>query len=157
MLFLPIPSNHRVWSRFNFQLRLAHFPVDFRLPNIPPQKLVQSSTTRPGESPRPRRRVGKFLRGPIPWWWITRASALGGKTPLVAVAIWFFVGVKKSDTIRLSSGFLERELGVGRMSAYRALSRLEEAKLIGVNRRRGRNPMVEVIREEAGEAERIVE
>ena len=24
MLFLPIPSNHRVWSRFNFQLRLAH-------------------------------------------------------------------------------------------------------------------------------------
>ena len=26
MLFLPIPSNHRVWSRFNFQLRLAHFP-----------------------------------------------------------------------------------------------------------------------------------
>ena len=25
MLFLPIPSNHRVWSRFNFQLRLAHF------------------------------------------------------------------------------------------------------------------------------------
>ena len=28
MLFLPIPSNHRVWSRFNFQLRLAHF-LDF--------------------------------------------------------------------------------------------------------------------------------
>ena len=27
MLFLPIPSNHRVWSRFNFQLRLAHFPA----------------------------------------------------------------------------------------------------------------------------------
>ena len=25
MLFLPIPLNHRVWSRFNFQLRLAHF------------------------------------------------------------------------------------------------------------------------------------
>ncbi len=24
MLFLPIPSNHGVWSRFNFQLRLAH-------------------------------------------------------------------------------------------------------------------------------------
>ena len=27
MLFLPIPSNHRVWSRFNFQLRLAHFQI----------------------------------------------------------------------------------------------------------------------------------
>ena len=26
MLFLPIPSNHRVWSRFNFQLRVAHIP-----------------------------------------------------------------------------------------------------------------------------------
>ena len=25
MLFLPMPSNHGVWSRFNFQLRLAHF------------------------------------------------------------------------------------------------------------------------------------
>ena len=28
MLFLPIPSNHGVWSRFNFQLRLAHIPVN---------------------------------------------------------------------------------------------------------------------------------
>ena len=27
MLFLPIPSNHGVWSRFNFQLRLAHIPI----------------------------------------------------------------------------------------------------------------------------------
>ena len=25
MFFFPMPSNHRVWSRFNFQLRLAHF------------------------------------------------------------------------------------------------------------------------------------
>ena len=31
MLFLPIPSNHRVWSRFNFQLRLAHFHFRFKL------------------------------------------------------------------------------------------------------------------------------
>ena len=30
MLFLPIPSNHRVWSRFNFQLRLAHFLYVFQ-------------------------------------------------------------------------------------------------------------------------------
>ena len=27
MLFLPMPSNHGVWSRFNFQLRLAHSHV----------------------------------------------------------------------------------------------------------------------------------
>ncbi len=30
MLFLPIPSNHGVWSRFNFQLRLAHIRVGFK-------------------------------------------------------------------------------------------------------------------------------
>ena len=32
MLFLPIPSNHRVWSRFNFQLRLAHFLIQAQIP-----------------------------------------------------------------------------------------------------------------------------
>lgn len=119
-------------------------PEDFRLPNTHREK-PDNKTARQLKTSR-QRRTDKFIRGPIPWWWITQAAQLGSKVPVVAYAIWFFVGVKKSDTVPLSTGFLGRELGVGRMSVYRALSRLEEAKLIRVKRQRGRNPQVEVIR-----------
>ncbi len=34
MFFFPMSSNHRVWSRFNFQLRLAHFRLTWSLGGV---------------------------------------------------------------------------------------------------------------------------
>ena len=124
---------------------------DYRLPNISSQKQTLANESK--KSPRANRQVDKFLRGPIPWWWLMRALQLGGKVPQVIVVIWFFVGVKKSNTFPLSTRILKRELGVGRGSVYRALSRLEDAKLLRVTRRRGRLAIVEVIRENVDDEE----
>jgi len=79
----------------------------------------------------------KFLRGPIPWDWLTTAAHLPGKTALVALELWRECGCRGSrESIPLSTAKLE-SFGVTRQAGYAALKRLEAAKLITVDRRRG--------------------
>ena len=57
----------------------------------------------------PRHRVGeKFLKGPIPYAWLSRASELQGKTLHVGLAIWFLAGVTNSRTVKLPQLILGR-------------------------------------------------
>ena len=86
----------------------------------------------------------KFLKGPIPWDWLSKASQNPGKSLNVALAIWFLSGVNRSNTVSLSGSVL-RELGVKRHSGYRALKSLEGAGLISVYRHAGRNPVVTIL------------
>jgi hypothetical protein len=93
----------------------------------------------------PRHKPGeKFLKGPVPWNWISAATKLSGKAPHVAIALWFLAGIKKSHTIALSGKLLE-DIGVKRNAAYRGLTVLEEAGLISVNRHRGRLSIVTLL------------
>src|SRR5688572_23936591 len=93
----------------------------------------------------PRKRIdGMFLKGPVPMDWLNRAASLPGKALHVAVAICLWHGILRCDEFRLSTGKL-RSMGVERNSAYRALTSLEEAGLIRVQRHRGRNPIVTVV------------
>jgi hypothetical protein len=92
----------------------------------------------------------KFLKGPIPWSWITKAASLGGHALHVAVAIWFLAGIKKNGRIALSNSVLE-DLRVSRFSGYRALHALESAGLISVGRHTGRNPVVTILDAEEGQ------
>jgi hypothetical protein len=97
----------------------------------------------------PRHRRGEwFLKGPIPLKWLAQASGLPGKALHVGVAIWFLAGMKKSSTVSLAAAVL-RTFGVSRHSVYRALSALESAALVSVDRHRGRNPIVTLL--EAGQ------
>ena len=99
----------------------------------------------PKKPPLQFKRGQLFLRGPISWKWISTAAKLPGKALHVAIAIWFLHFInKKPLTLRLSSKVL-RGLGVTRFSGYRALEALEKARLVEVERRRGRNPMVKII------------
>jgi hypothetical protein len=78
-----------------------------------------------------------FLKGPIPWEWIIRASALPGKALIVGLCLWRMKGATGKDTIRLSN----RELapfGIDRAAKSRAIAALEEAALIEVTRNCGR-------------------
>lgn len=93
----------------------------------------------------PRHRPGqKFLKGPIPLTWLTRAAALPGKSLHVGLTIWFLAGLTQSRTVKLSS-IGAASFGVDRYAKYRALRWLEEAGLIVVDRKVGRSPRVTLI------------
>ena len=72
----------------------------------------------------------KFLKGPIPWKWLSTAALAQqrGKSLHVANALWFLAGIKRQDTVTLTRTVLN-ELGVNRYAAYRALTALEGAPL----------------------------
>lgn len=96
--------------------------------------------------PPPRHRQGeKFLKGPIPWDWITTASKFSGKGKALhtAIACWFLAGRINQRTIDLSHTLL-REMGVNRNAAYRGLEVLEELGLVSVVRRNGCCPRVTI-------------
>lgn len=96
----------------------------------------------------------RFLKGPIPLRWLIKAAQLPGKSMTIAIAIWFLCGVKRSLTIKLS-GKLLREFNISRSTSYRGLKRLENAGLIVVERHRGRNAIVTIIKETTWEIKRI--
>jgi hypothetical protein len=84
-----------------------------------------------------------FLRGPIPWWWIARAAVLPGRAFVVGLAVWFWVGMTKASTVRMSCrGFPVP--GISRFAIYRGLLALERAQLVTVQRRRGHAPLVTI-------------
>jgi len=92
----------------------------------------------------PKHKQGEyFLKGPVPWAWITAASRLPGKALHAGTAIWFLAGMKNQRTVALSGKIL-RNMGVERVAGYRALNVLEKAGLVSVSRHPGRNPEVTV-------------
>src|SRR5262249_2891320 len=90
----------------------------------------------------PRHKSGdKFLKGPIPWNWITAAAKPKGKVLHVAMALWFLAGVKRSRKVKFSVSSLD-DMGVDRFAAARALSVLEGLGLVSVVRKSGRKAIV---------------
>ena len=85
-----------------------------------------------------------FLRGPVPWAWITAASALPGSALATGLAIWMEAALKKSNEIMLPSKWV-RQLGISRKAEARALAALERAALVGIDRRRGRRPRIRIL------------
>ena len=82
--------------------------------------------------------------GPIPWGWLTEAARLPGKALHVAMALWFWAGIKRSGEVALPISQLSL-LGVSRYAAYRGLIALEAAKLVAVRRHQGRKPLVTLL------------
>jgi hypothetical protein len=93
----------------------------------------------------PRHKAGQhFLKGPIPWNWVSKAAQLHGKALHVGICLWYLAGLKISRVVPMS---MERllELGVNRFAAYRGLKALEEAGLVRVARHKGRLSKVELL------------
>ena len=86
----------------------------------------------------------KFLRGPIPWDWLSVAARLPGKALQVGLAIWHIAGLKNAMTVELSRVPLE-SLGVTRQTGYRGLKALENAGLIKAGRRSGLKTRVTIL------------
>jgi hypothetical protein len=86
----------------------------------------------------------RFLKGPVPWCWITAAAALPSRALLVGLCLWRLVGAMKSDTVSFGNSDL-RSLGVDRATKSRALRALERAGLIKLTHQPGRFPKVTVL------------
>ncbi|MGE4480862.1 hypothetical protein [Acidocella sp.] len=122
--------------------------------NIMPHPLGASSTAPTGEQRlrfdaasgefRPYTRVARYVRT-IPFEWLKRANRLPGSASAVATALWFLSGVKKSSTFRLTAEAVDLA-GCSRKPLYRALAALEQAGLVGVQRRRGARPIITILR-----------
>lgn len=96
---------------------------------------------------RPYVRVERYVRT-IPFDWLRRANRLAGSAAAVAASLWFLAGVKRSMTFRLTAEAVDLA-GCGRKSLYRALAALEQAGLIGVQRRPGARPIITLHRLDA--------
>jgi hypothetical protein len=94
----------------------------------------------------PRHEPGqKFLKGPIPLNWLSLAASQPGKALHVALALWFWAGMKRSRQVTLSMSWLRATLGVDRHSGYRGLAALEVIGLVSVVRHQGRKPIVTLL------------
>jgi hypothetical protein len=86
-----------------------------------------------------------FIRGPIPMDWIAAAAGLPGKTLNAALALWWLSGMKDHSEFKVT----RQALALLQISddAYRdALSRLEQARLVTVQRRPGQRALVKINR-----------
>ncbi|MFA5924747.1 MAG: hypothetical protein WC856_26250 [Methylococcaceae bacterium] len=108
-------------------------------------KSTQSSPSRQTRQKLPRHHPGeKFLKGPIPLIWLSRAAQLPGKSLQVALAIWFLAGLKNHASVKLGQSVLN-DFGVNRHSKARALKQLASAKLISIQSAPGCAPVITVL------------
>jgi hypothetical protein len=95
--------------------------------------------------PRPQGKE-KFLKGPIPWWWLERLAEVGGrsKTFIVGIGIWQVAEMRKSNEFKMQPG-IYKDLGVSSSSFHRALRLLKQGGLIDYSVRSGRSPNIEIL------------
>lgn len=84
----------------------------------------ETDTVPPG---RTGDRFSPFVRGPIPLWWLARASEAGSAAIRVELCLWFMRGVLKSgNAINVSKAVL-RKLKLSRDQSQRGLKALATA------------------------------
>jgi DNA-binding MarR family transcriptional regulator len=93
---------------------------------------------------RMRTNEGFFLKGPVPWTWLSQAARASGRALQVGIALWLQRGMRRSDRVTLPTARLT-ELGLDRYAVARALTRLEAAGLVTISRRRGRKAVVTIL------------
>jgi hypothetical protein len=89
-------------------------------------------------APTPRRgRPVRYLRGPVPWAWLSRAMKLPGSALAVGLLLWLRRGITKKQTFTFCLSRVVAE-GIPETTARRAINELERAELIVVRRLPGR-------------------
>ena len=102
-------------------------------------------TRRRPNRPQQMRGARWYIKGPISLEWIRQAGRLPGKAAvLVALAIWFRLGVERSSSAVVSTQWATR-MGLSRRNCHRGLRQLEIAGLVSVRRRQGKPPIITVI------------
>ena len=99
----------------------------------------------PESNTLPQHRKGeRFLKGPIPMHWLSKAIPLSGKELAVAIVLWHFAGMLDTSIIKLTNAKVRR-FGLDRYAKTRGLEGLEKAGLVRVERAKGRSPVVTIL------------
>lgn len=97
-----------------------------------------------GQKP-PRHRAGeRFLKGPIPWTWVTAAGRTPGRGLQVALILWLQVSLTGKRTVTLPASAI-KEMNMDRFAVNRGLAALERAGLVSVVRARGVKPRITLL------------
>lgn len=102
-----------------------------------------SDATRQRWQAKRKRDGGRFLRGPVPLAWMTKAARLTGKSFTVGMAVWYLRGLRQSERVSLTPATWE-QFGLDRFAVGRGLKQLESAGLVNVERHRGRCSLVTI-------------
>ncbi len=86
----------------------------------------------------------KFVRGPIPWSWLTATAQLSPSSASVGLVLWLLRGCTNSPVVKFSYN-RAKELGLKRQSVYRAFDLMEAAGLVSVVRNPGKSPVVTIL------------
>lgn len=110
--------------------------------NDPFDALVAAATARVTLRRRAKR---DFIKGPIDWLWLLDAYRIGGSAALiVGLAIWRLKGLRPDGPLTWEQA-LKRQLGLHRRTLNRALSKLQSAGLVHLDRQRGRNTRITIL------------
>jgi hypothetical protein len=90
-----------------------------------------------------KKKIGNFIKGPIPLYWIRKALKLAPCAIRIGMVLWYISGLRKSETFILSNVML-KGFNLDRHTKYRGLKLLEDAGLIEIERRFKKNPRVTI-------------
>jgi hypothetical protein len=124
-------------------------PDRWRADEGPPRTTPPPKTGK--RAARPGRR-DRFLKGPVPWGWLSRAMRLPGKALAVGLMLWLQRGMTGRPTVLFCLARAASE-GVPTTTARRAIRELEQAGLVTIRRRPGRGlevTLTDVDRHEQG-------
>jgi hypothetical protein len=110
-------------------------------------RLSEEEVSALGRLPRRRtrhRRSERFLRGPVPWAWLTAAGRLPGSALQVGVTLWQLAGMKDRGTVVFCLSRM-RDMGVKEAAARRGLRALKVAGLVSTCHRQGRGVEVTLL------------
>jgi hypothetical protein len=102
--------------------------------SVQPQRVVESS----------RSNIKQPYIRTLPLEWTILASGLPGKALHVGIVLWFYAGLSKSLTVKLTRSRLGR-FGIHPETGRRALRNLEEARLVRVQRQGHESPTVTIL------------
>ena len=111
----------------DFDIDELRLPADIVLPRraVEPRKLAKRRT--------------HFVQ--LPWMWIEALSGASGKTWQLAVQLLYLHWRGKGAPIKLANGMLEID-GIDRFAKWRALNELERRKIVTIERRHARSPLI---------------
>jgi hypothetical protein len=133
-------SSEDVASELDLERLRREGPMPVRRAENGPRQSISCGAAKPERpSPRPGER---FVLGPLPWPWLTLAMGLPGRALHVAIRLWYQSGLERSGQVGLN---LSRIEGIDRFAAGRGLRALESAKLVQIDRRAGRKPVVTLL------------
>lgn len=106
--------------------------VNYSDESIPIERVIQK-----------HRNTGKFVKGPIPLWWLQRATKCSPSAVTVGMLLFHLDGMGRTD-ITISNEFAKR-FGLSRNTKTKALRLLEQAGLVKL-RRSGQRVVVTLLK-----------